>query len=52
MSLITTLTIQTLTKNNPNDILFKPKKLYKVYKLYNAKQIFLKNIGKNLETKF
>ncbi len=38
---------------NPNDIWLKPKILYKIYKLYNAKQEeFLKNIGKNLETKF
>ncbi len=27
-------------KKNPNDICPKPKKLYKVYKVYNAKQIF------------
>ncbi len=39
-------------KKNPSDICPKPKKLYKVYKLYNAKHIFFKNIGKNLETKF
>jgi len=42
-----------LNKKNPNDIWLKPKKLYKVYKLYNGKQEELKkNIGKNLETKF
>ncbi len=38
MSPITTLTIQTLTKKSPCDIWPKPKKLYKVYKLYNAKK--------------
>jgi len=35
-------------KTNPSDICPKPKKLYKIYKLYDAK---LKNIGKILETK-
>ncbi len=42
-----------LNKKNLNDICPKPKKLYKVYKLYNAKQkkIF-KKAKKNLETKF
>ncbi len=30
-------------KKNPTDICFKPKKLCKVYKLYNAKQFFKKN---------
>ncbi len=52
MSPIMTLTIQTLTKENFNDICLKPKKLCKVDKLYNAKQFFKKNIGKKLETKF
>jgi hypothetical protein len=37
-------------KKDPSDICPRPKKLYKVYKLYNAKQCFL-NIGKKLETK-
>jgi hypothetical protein len=37
MSVITTLIIQTLTKKI-SDICPKPKKLYRVYKLYNAKQ--------------
>jgi hypothetical protein len=40
-------------KKNPSDICLKPKKLYKVNILYNAKQFFfLKNIGKILEAKF
>jgi hypothetical protein len=51
MSLITTLIIQTLTKKNPNDISFKPKKLYKVYKLYNAKQKNLKEHRKKFRNK-
>jgi hypothetical protein len=29
-------------QKNPNDICHKPKKLYKLYKLYNAKQTNLK----------
>jgi hypothetical protein len=52
MNFITTLIIQTLTKKNPSDVCFKPKKLYKVYKLYNAKQNKKLNIGKNLKPKF
>jgi hypothetical protein len=40
-------------KKNPSDICLKPKKLYKVNILYNAKQFFFKkNIGKILEAKF
>jgi len=35
-----------LNKKNPSDISPKPKKLNKIYKLYNAKQFFKKNIGK------
>ncbi len=46
ISSITTLTIQILTKKNPTDICPKPKNLYKVYKLYNAKQKIIKNIRK------
>jgi hypothetical protein len=38
----TTLIIQTLTKKSLNDICPKPKKLYKLYKLYNAKYVDLK----------
>jgi hypothetical protein len=38
-------------KKSPSDICPKPNKLYKVYKLYNAKQKNKKNIGKNLKTK-
>jgi len=34
-------------KKNPSDICLKPKKLYKIYKLYNAKQ----KIKKNVKTK-
>ncbi len=49
---IKTLTIQTLSKKNPSDICPKPKTLYKIYKLYNAKQFIFLNIKKNLETKF
>jgi hypothetical protein len=41
-SLIKTLTIQTLLKKSPDDICPKPKKLYKIYKLYDAKQKNLK----------
>ncbi len=41
-ALLNFLTIQTLSKNNPNDICLKLKKLYK---LYNAK----KNKNKNLD---
>jgi hypothetical protein len=39
-------------KKNPSDIYPKPKKLYKVYKSYNAKQIFFLKIGKTFETEF
>jgi hypothetical protein len=49
MSPIITLTIQILTKKCLSDICPKPKKLYKVYKLYNAKQ---KNLKKNIRKQF
>jgi hypothetical protein len=42
ISLITTLIIQTPTKKNPSDICLKPKNIYKVYELCNAKQEKLK----------
>jgi hypothetical protein len=42
ISFITTFTIQTPTKKSPSDICLKPKNIYKVYKLYNAKQEKLK----------
>ncbi len=41
-----------LNKNNHSDICPKPKKLQKVYKLYNVKQKKIKTIGKSLEIKF
>ncbi len=41
-----------LTKNNSNDICPKPKKLYKVYKLYNRKHFLKKTQEKNLKQKF
>ncbi len=36
-------------KKSPNDICPKPKKLYKVHKLYNAKQKFLKKHRKKFK---
>jgi hypothetical protein len=39
-------------KKSLNDICPKPNKLCKAYKLYNAKQFFKKNIGKNLKPNF
>jgi len=41
-----------LNKNNLSDICPKPKKLYKVYKLYNVTQNFKNIYRKKIETKF
>jgi hypothetical protein len=45
------LIIQTITKKSPNDICPKPKKLYKLYKLCNAKQTNLKEHRKKFRNK-
>ncbi len=44
------LNYTNLNKKNLSDICLKPKKLYKLCKLYNAKQFFKKNIRKKLKT--
>ncbi len=40
-----------LNKKNPSDICPKPKKLYKIYKLYNAKQEFFLKHKKKIRNK-
>jgi hypothetical protein len=51
ISLITTLIIQTQTKKSLSDICPKPKKLYKLYKLYNAKYVNLWKQSNKFHTK-